>query len=400
MLLFVHFLHIFTPLFFPQYDLQAASIATLITFAAGYLFRPIGGIIFGHFGDRLGRTKMLVISILLMAIPTFIIGVCPTYESMGVQASVILFVCRLIQSFSVGGETPGATLILVENAGKSQQNLASAFINIAIQIGGVTAGILGFICTQPSMPKWGWRIPFIIGSLFGVIGFFIRRKLKDTSEFIEAKNQKKILKFPLLEVLHKDKKSILLALGIAAGVLSANQFSITYLSYILRQDFLLLTHQVLCVSSIFMFIMMITLYFMGRLADKIGTKYVMNLGLSAIIGITPLILWAVDKKDVVFFIIMQFFCCVACGALTAPLNVILKSLYTTERRYSGVAFSWGIGMVTFAGCTPLILQFLRNQTGNIIGPSLYVIFCQLLALTAIYFAPNVLQENQKHSHTT
>ena len=384
-------LPVLTPLFFVTTDPFAATIVGFSSYAAGYLMRPLGGIIFGHFGDKLGRKVSLTFSLLLMSLPTVLIGLLPPYAVIGLCAPVFLVLLRLLQSFSLGGEAPGATCMLQETASLKHKSFASSLMVGSSLMGGVIGGIIGFICTLPTMPEWGWRLPFIIGSLLGILGFYFRRKAVETPAFINARSKQKLQKYPLLDSLKKDQKPLLCALGLSAGLVSVSNFTILYLPHVLSKEFLFPAHLVLLTTTLFILLCIIAVLCWGRIADKVGRNKIMYLGGLGLILTMPFVLRAFDEKNLCAVLILYTVACILFAALSAPLNAVLMYMFPTERRFSGSAFSWGAGYVLFGGMTPIICHSLRNWTGSFWGPSFYVIFCQLLALTAIYFAPNVLQ---------
>ena len=390
-LIYAHMLPMLIPLFFVTQDPFTGTLIGFSSYAAGFIMRPLGGVVFGHFGDKLGRKVSLTFSLLLMSLPTILIGVLPSYAVIGILAPILLVIFRLIQSFSVGGETPGAACMIQENTGFSNKNFASAVMNSGIYFGGVLGGLVGFLCTLPIMPAWGWRIPFFIGSILGVLGFYVRRKARETPEFLEAKKKKKLKKYPLWESFKKDRKSIYCAIGLSAGVVCVSNFTILYLPHVLSKEFLFPSHLVLLSTTGFITLCIIAMLFWGYIADLLGRKKIMVVGCLGLILVMPFVLFSFDEKNLTLLFILYSIACFFFAALCAPLNAFLMYMFPTERRFSGSAFSWGAGYVLFGGMTPIICHSLRNWTGSFWGPSFYVIFCQLLALTAIYFAPNVLK---------
>ena len=208
-MLYMHFLFILSPLFFPTDNLVVARMIGMATFALGFVMRPIGGLVFGHLGDRFGRKRALALSIILISLPTFIIGVLPTYAQIGLLAPVILLTCRLLQSFCLGGEATGATVFLVEHAKRGYEGRIGSLLNVGGELGGILGTSLGVIFTLAFMPEWGWRVPFIMGGLFGWIGFYIRSRTSETPAFRQAQQQKSLVLRPFMQVLKRDKANTL-----------------------------------------------------------------------------------------------------------------------------------------------------------------------------------------------
>ena len=400
-MLYAHFLHIIGPLFFPNEDPKITTLLVLLSYASTYLLKPLGGIVFGHLGDTRGRRFVLGFSILLMSFPSVVIGSLPTYHDIGLLAPILLFSCRLLQSFSEGGETAGAAIFLVESSPKNQVAFYSALVGIAIFAGGILGSILGYISVLSWFPEWGWRIPFWTGGLLGVIGFYIRLKALESPMFQKIKDKKQIKKIPLLEAFKRHKISMFCAIGIAAGVCSAFNFTIAYIPFVSKNAFALTTGQVLLMTTFFMSLGIIFLLMNGKLADRYGKRLWMSIGAVGVLLFIPFVLYYTDQENFQALLMLQVFTCFFACMLIAPLNAVSDlELFPTNVNFSANGLCWGIGGALFGGLTPLICQLLKDWTGSFWGPSLYVIFCQLLALTAIYFAPNVLTNKKSEGTAT
>src|SRR5436189_1033551 len=175
-MLYGFFAAMLAPLFFPTDNQITSTISSLGTFAAGFVMRPLGGIIFGHLGDKFGRRQALVLAIFLVTIPTFTIGILPTYADIGIAAPLILLLCRLLQGLCVGGEYSGASIFVIEYSKRGREAFAGSILCAAGVSAGVLGTLVGFLSTLPFMPAWRWRIPFLIGSLFGLIGHYFRAR--------------------------------------------------------------------------------------------------------------------------------------------------------------------------------------------------------------------------------
>lgn len=214
-MLYGFFATMLAPLFFPTENQTISIISSFGTFAAGFLMRPLGGMIFGHLGDKFGRQKALVLAIFLVTIPTFTIGILPTYVEIGIAAPIILVICRLLQGLCVGGEYSGASIFVIEYSKKGQETFAGSILTASGLFGGVIGTFLGFICTLSFMPSWGWRIPFLLGSLMGLVGYYIRKNVNESPDFMRHKNEK-VAKVPLFLVFQNRKINLLCTIGIGA----------------------------------------------------------------------------------------------------------------------------------------------------------------------------------------
>ena len=364
----------------------------LLSYGSTYIFKPLGGIVFGHIGDTKGRKVVLGSSILLMSFPSVIVGSLPTYADIGVWAPISLILCRVLQSFSEGGETPGAAVFLVESSKKNNVAFYSSLIGVAIYCGGILGSLIGYCSVTSSLPEWSWRIPFWFGGVLGIIGFYIRFKALESPKFKEIQKKGQIKKVPFLEVFKNHKKSVLCNIGLASGIQSIGMFNIAYIPFISKTVFSLETSQVLLLTTFFMGICIFFLLLHGVLADRFGNRKWMILGSIFCCIFVPFVLHYADTAEFFSFVLMQIALCFFFCALKAPLNAITTlEFFPTNVTFTANAFCWGLSGAFFGGLTPLICQLLKDWTGSFWGPSCYVIFCQLLALTAIYFAPNVLK---------
>ena len=216
-MLYGFFAAMLAPLFFPNDNPAISIISSFGTFAAGFIMRPLGGLLFGHLGDKFGRRRALVLAIFLVTIPTFTIGVLPTYAEIGMAAPIILVACRLLQGLCVGGEYSGASIFVIEYSKKGKESFAGSILAASGLVGGVLGTFFGFLCTLPLMPSWGWRLPFLMGSLFGLIGYYIRLQVKESPDF--ARHTGNIEKVPLWGVLESRKRNLLCTVGIGATTL-------------------------------------------------------------------------------------------------------------------------------------------------------------------------------------
>ena len=383
-LLYTHLLFILTPLFFPSEDLFVSRVLGMGSYAIGFLMRPLGGIIFGHIGDRLGRKVALGYSIILMSLPTFIIGVLPTYATIGIAAPVILILCRLLQSFSVGGESAGATVFLVEHAKRGYESTTTSFINVACNAGGVIGAAFALIGLRSFFPEWGWRIPFLLGAIFGWVGYYIRRQIEETPEFTKELERQSIKSLPLKEILRSRKINVLRTMGICAGVMAPFQMIYVYIPDILRSKFNLPIEQVIAQNIKVMLIMMVTLPVMGYIADRIGFKKVIGWSLFILVlSIYPLFLFVSEAHTPQRILLIQSIISIISSGITAPCCVLISQFFSTGERYTGCAFGWSLGAILFAGCTPLLSVLLVEWNGNEHSPAYILIFCGLLGLLAL-----------------
>ncbi len=369
-MLYMHFLPILTPLFFPSEDAFISSLLSMASFAVGFLMRPLGGIVFGHIGDRLGRRVALGISIMLISLPTFVMGLLPTYGQVGIIAPMALILCRLLQNFCVGGEVIGGSIFLVEQAKPGYESRTSSLLNVAIQIGSFIGAGLGLISLWAFLPEWGWRIPFLFGAVFGLFGYYVRTKIQETPEFSHLRQEKRLAKLPLWEALKRDKKSLFRTMGICAGVMTPFQIIYVFMGDVLKTKFQLLPDQILAHNMKLMVLMALVLSGMGYLADKFGYKRIMGLSLLGAICFSHPAFWMMERALTPNEILLMqaVLAVLACG-VAAPCCVLVSSLFPVRERYSGYALGWSLGAILFAGLTPLLSLLLVQWTGDSKAPS-------------------------------
>ena len=390
--IYAHLLPVIVPLCFPHMDSATSRIHMLATFSFGYFFRPIGGVIFGHFGDKFGRKKPMVVSIILMSFPTLALACLPTYAQVGALSGFVLYLCRSIQSISVGGEIAGACAIILENAPLKRKSLFSSIQGMAFWSGSILGAVSAWVFTQSFMPSWGWRISFSIGSFIAIVGFYMRRKAVETPEFQIIAAQKKTLKFPIRETLKYDWRAHLCWIGLTyVGVYS---YMILYVPMIMKSNFGYNVSESLLVSICFMSLVLILLPLFGLLGDRFGAKKVMGSGILLVALIMPFSLRAMSFATPFYFFLFHGLACVAFTAQIAPNGRIAQYMYPTERRYSGSSFGLGMAVVLVAGFGPFVLDKLRLNMGCFWGPVLYITCLQIAAFLGMIFAPSFLKQEK------
>jgi MFS family permease len=303
----------------------------------------------------------------------------------------VLYLCRSVQSISVGGELAGASTILLENAPLHRKSLFSAIQGMAFWSGSLLGAVSAWVFTQSFMPSWGWRISFSIGSFIALIGFYMRRNAVETPEFMLAIKQKKVLKSPILATLKKDWRAHLCWIGLTYVGIYA--YMILYVPMIMKNNFGYSVSESLVVTICFMSLILVCLPIFGLLADRFGAKRVMSLGIFIVPIIMPFSLRAMSFTTPSYFFLFHGLACIAFAAQAAPNSTIAKYMYPTERRYSGSSFGLGVAALLVMAFGPRILESLTFNVGGFWGPVLYITCLQIGAFLGMIFAPNFL--NQK-----
>src|SRR5271156_2411006 len=266
---------VFNKLFFPLSDPALGTIAAFGTYGVGFLARPLGSAIFGHFGDRVGRKAMLAITIVIMGLGTFLIGLLPTYSQVGLLAPVLLVLLRLLQGIGLGGEWGGAVLMVVENAPTRSRGFLGSMVQLGYPIGNLTAiGALALLSQLPEADflAWGWRIPFLISILLAGVGLYIRMQLEETPIFREIEAKKAIARLPLVEVLTEHRRSFFTAVGLKLSEISygsiAGIFAISYVTGKLGLPRSVILNALL-LSAV---VALVAIPLFGWLSDRVGRK--------------------------------------------------------------------------------------------------------------------------------
>jgi MFS transporter, MHS family, proline/betaine transporter len=385
--LYGFFALLLSPLYFPSDDMFTSRIAALGTFAVGFLARPLGGIIFGHIGDKYGRKKALVTSILLATIPTFTIGILPPYAVIGVWAPIILIICRLLQGLCTAGEYSGASILIAEvNQDSKKLGFACSFLPASSLLGACTGTALGAFVTQEFMPSWAWRIPFLLSLFIGLFGFYLRNQLDESPAFKQACHGKRLEKFPLMNVLKSDRRHFLCAIGIGSASISFFYILMVYvLGLVDGSKEPMLAHTTMLVNTGVMMMWVCLLPLMGYISDKVGIKRLMIAGSTfMIISAIPLF-WFLHQEPSVGRIFLAMFVLSAFGAsFVGPSCAFLASyLFPTQERYTGVALGVTLGEAIFGASTPLIIYYIVHLTDNYHAPGLYLMFCSFIGLWSV-----------------
>lgn len=380
--------------FFPASNDYVSLMITFATFAIGYLVRPIGGVVFGHFGDRIGRKATFTISILMMAVATLGIGLMPTYSMIGIAAPILIISLRVIQGFSIGGEIPGA-ITYVSEALAHEKGLACGIIFCAltfgIVLGSVVHATVVSLLPEAQMQAYGWRIPFIIGGIFGIFSYVLRKELHESSQFRAIENS--VEKFPIITVFKQELGCVIAGAFIVAlcAVIVTSLFLFTpaYFTKVLHLPenayIWQRTLAIACGSAMSVFF--------GYLTDRIhAKKMVIMLTIMTALLAYPIFAIYVYYPRLFYaaFIASAFLLGLSAGIIPR----LLSELFPTKIRYSGIAVSYNLGFALFGGLTPFISLSLIYYTGLVTTPALYLIVISLLAIVSLLFIGRKLEMTQ------
>jgi metabolite-proton symporter len=367
---------VFGVAFFPSLSPLSGTLAAFATFGVAFISRPAGAIVFGHFGDRIGRKKMLVLSLVLMGSATVMIGFIPAYDQIGVAAPVLLVVARLVQGFAVGGEWGGAVLMAVEHAPAKKRAFYGSFPQAGVPAGLVLA-TLAFLLVErlpeDQMMLWGWRIPFLASAGLVAVGVYVRFKVAESPEFEEVRRNKKLAEFPILNVLRREKRG--LGVGILTQATSLVPFylvTVFVLSYGpkelgLSRQTILLSLLVACVFDI------LTVPYVSMVADRIGPRIMLIYGSVYMAAIAYPFFWLL-KTGNGWAVLLAMILIITIGhAVTySAVAAYVSSLFPADVRYTGASVAYQLGGVVFSAPAPFIAVALSSATDGQWALGVYV----------------------------
>ncbi len=378
---------VFAKLFFPGSDPLAGTLFAFAAFAVGFVARPIGGIIIGNYGDKIGRKPKLLLALGLMGLVTALIGLLPTYAQIGIVAPVLLTLLRFIQGIAYGGEWGGAVLLVVEHAPTERRGLYGGCANSSAPMGNVLASVLiglSLYATGDSFFTWGWRLPFLFSLVMVAVGIYIRTGIEETPEFLSLKREGRQSNAPVLDAIRGNYREVLLTAG--AFLLSNGSFYVTYV-FVLTYGGVTLGMGIntmlnaLLVASI---VMIFACVAFGALSDRIGrVPVVMGSAVLTALNAFPMF-WLLQTKDPAMVTLAVVIAAVAIAAIWGPIAVFITEIFGTRVRYSGASLGYQIGAIFGGGLSPLIATALLKQSGGETWPiSLYIIAMAAVAFVCV-----------------
>lgn len=377
-------------LFFPKGDPGVQLLLTYGVFAAGFIVRPLGAVLFGWIGDRYGRKAAMVLAVLMMAIPTGCIGLLPTYAEAGLIAPILLTIIRLLQGLSLGGEFAGSITYIVEHAPANRRGWAGSASLVSLILGFllgslVVNSLLG-VMGREAFEAWGWRIPFLGGIVIGLVGFYIRRCCEESPIYETAKQDNKISKTPVRTAFAKHPWQMLQ--GFAAYMTVTMPFYLASVYFIGFSEKHLGTSMEdgLRFNVYNMLAMLITMPFSAWLSDHIGRKKVMIIAAVAMFLITPLLFTQLNMGAPIIVIgLCQFIFAALVGMYAGPVPALLVEMFPTNIRFTGMAIAYNMAAAIFGGTAPMVCEWLIRTTASNSSIGWYVMICNIFSLIALYY---------------
>ncbi len=387
--LYGQFASVISTLFFPASNAYISLIQTYGVFAAGFAMRPVGAILFGFIGDRFGRRISLAISILMMAIPTALIGFLPTYQKIGIVAPVLLTIIRLMQGLSLGGELSGSIAFVVEHAPLKKRGLAgssSLFSAVAgILFGSLVGTTAAQLLTPEQLADWGWRVPFIFGIVIGLVGLYIRAKLQESPTYLAAKDEGRLSEKPLREMFRHHTKELFIGIGIYLTVTVPFYMLVVFLLSFMVKFLGHTMPESLLMNSIALLVLLPVIPYSAMISDRIGRKPVLIFGaVSLLVFSYPIFMFLVQPGFVYPFIGHLVFA-ISLGVFLGPVPTMLVELFPTKVRYTGMALSYNICAALFGGTAPMVATWMIKETGSNMVVALYLIACSIITLFTLFF---------------
>ncbi|RSN34355.1 MFS transporter [Amycolatopsis sp. WAC 01416] len=383
---------VFGKTFFPTTNPAAGVLASFATFAVGFLARPLGGIIAGSLGDKRGRKPVLVLAIALMGAATTLIGLLPTYDTIGIAAPILLVLLRLVQGVAVGAQWGGAMLLATEYAPPGKRGLYGSLVQLGVPIGVVLANTVFLIAAQVAPPHafltWAWRIPFLVGILVLGLAWYMHVKIDETPEYrrAEAKlaaEERGRAKSPLRDVLRDHKGTVLLAGG--SFMVNTATFYILLngvLDYATRHLGMSRT-TVLVATLLISTLQLAIIPLSAKLSDRIGRLKIYTFGAAGVaLWAIPMFL-LIDTASLPLFVVASFVGSLFLGIMYGPQAALFAELFTAEMRYTGASLGYQISAVVGGGLAPFIMVLLLESTGTSMSVSLYIIVLALISLGSI-----------------
>ena len=371
--------------FFPDAHHFAKTLATGGIFAAGFIMRPMGAVIFGYIGDIYGRKKVLLLTLWMTAACSFLIGISPTYEDIGISASLILTTLRLVQGLCTGGEYNTAAIFVLEQTPRKRHGLLSGFITATAIFGFFLSAIVAYLTSLPSMPVWAWRLSFIFGGLIALVGYQVRRATADSKIFLAPKSSKKAI--PLMNLFQFQRKTVCLVIGIGwlAGVLSLLIVGFLHSFFVQNLNINPVHAWFISVSALILYLLTLPLF--GYLSDYTGHRQMMQkAAFCTLLFSLPLFL-LFNTGDLRKIMIASLLLSLLASAFLSPMHAFMFDVFPASQRCSGISFCFSMGVALFGSTAPMIANFLIYTTGLNSSPSCYLALSAVIGFLCLTYLP-------------
>lgn len=387
-ILFIQFARFIGNFFFPLDDPYAGKLAVFGVFAVGFFMRPAGGVLFGYIGDKFGRKAALVFSILLMSIPTALIGFLPTYASIGIWSPILLTLIRLMQGLALGGGFSGCMTFLVEHAPKEHRGILGSASMFSLGAGVLLGIMVTYICIygmgHTEFESWGWRVPFAISLIIGSVAFYIKAYVNESPVYEEAKKHGKLSSQPVREMIKYHLPSLWKGVAMYLTVTVPFYTFTGFFSNFIQEKYDFKLHEAITINGIAIIFFMIAMPFSGKLSDMFGRKKVLLASAFAIACLAYPCMYLINTGNLTNCLIGEILFGIALGCYMAPVPAALVEMFPTSIRFSGLALSYNISAAIFGGTVPYIYQNAIKMTGSNFFPAYYIIFFVAITFFSLY----------------
>ncbi len=367
--------------FFSNSSDYVATLKTLAIFSVGYLIRPLGGILFSHFGDRYGRKVVFLLTVIGMAVPSLAIGLLPTTAQIGMAAPLLLLLFRMMQGLALGGELPAAITFIAEHAAPGHRafSLAALFfgVNFGLMLGSLVSSLMSSMLSSADVLAFGWRIPFLLGGVFGVITVYLRRYLRETAAFASLPKQD-LQKMPIVTLLRTYSKQVVLGfflVSIGSVTVFLYLYWPQYLFKYMHYDYA----DLMRINTIGTLVLSVTILFGGWMTDRIGYRQAYLMSAMFLIALTYPLFYLFHLQNIGWVVFSYMIFSIFFGFIPSAYASMISQMFPTNVRYSGVALSYNLAYAIVGGLSPIICTLAIQYFNDVFSPAYYVITVAVVA---------------------